>query len=85
VRKALEGEHRTRIGSVLTVLGFDVSQRSTRNERRVRDILQRLGWRRETKKDAQGNIWWVPPAHSVPDDSDDPDDKSIGFMAPDSL
>ena len=49
-----------RVGQILSAIGFDQSQRSTRNERRVTDILQRLGWRRDTKKDADGNISWVP-------------------------
>jgi predicted P-loop ATPase len=60
VRKILVGEDRIRVGQILLAIGLDQSQRSTRNERRVTDILQRLGWRRDTKKDADGNISWVP-------------------------
>ena len=60
VRKILESEDRIRVGQILCAIGFDQSKRSTRNERRVTDILHRLGWRRDTKKDADGNISWVP-------------------------
>jgi predicted P-loop ATPase len=60
IREFLKGEDRVRIGLILAYLGFEQSQRSTRNERRVRDILQRLGWRRDPKKDADGNTSWVP-------------------------
>jgi predicted P-loop ATPase len=45
IRKTLEGLDRVRIAYILTSLNIDVSHRSTRNERRVSNILQRLGWR----------------------------------------
>ncbi len=60
VRKILEDQNRIRVGQILASIGFDQTQRSTRNERRVTEILHRLGWRRDTKKDADGNTSWIP-------------------------
>ncbi|WP_436637638.1 VapE domain-containing protein [Microbaculum sp. FT89] len=49
-----------KIGLILAnALQIDTQNRSTRNERRVRAILQKIGWKKESKKDAEGNFWWV--------------------------
>jgi predicted P-loop ATPase len=61
IRAFVHDEKRTRVGTILLHLGIDPAQRSTRNERRVTDVLQRLGWRRDIKKDADGNRSWSPP------------------------
>jgi predicted P-loop ATPase len=61
IREFVLDKERVRVGSILLDLGIDTAQRSRRNEHRVTDILQRLGWRRATKKDADGNRSWVPP------------------------
>jgi predicted P-loop ATPase len=61
IRAFLLSEKRVRVGDVLSgALQIDTALRSARNERRVTNIMQRLGWRRDTKKDADGNISWVP-------------------------
>jgi predicted P-loop ATPase len=60
IRVLLLGEERIRVGDIVSSLGIEKGQRSTRNERRVTEILQLLGWRRDRKKDADGGRSWVP-------------------------
>jgi predicted P-loop ATPase len=60
VREFLDGKDEVRVGQILWGLGFvEVGHRSTKSERRVTDILQRLNWRRDLKKDSKGNTRWI--------------------------
>lgn len=62
------------VGDLLEkALHIDKEHRSTRSQRRVTSILQRLEWRR-LKKDSKGNIPWGPPLSPVTDGSNDTDD-----------